>query len=101
MPGPRVARIALLLGLLTAPALAADSGPPAAKKVNLQKADLTPAAAARAIREATAIEVDVSALDAGKTFALDLKDADFWTAVGQLADRTDSKVVTTGGRIAL
>lgn len=101
MPAPYVARFAVVLGLLTAPALGADSGPPAAKKVTLQGGNLTPAKAAGAIRTATAIAVDVSALDAGKVFALDLRDADFWTAVGQLADRTDSKVVTTGGRIAL
>src|SRR5262245_1102270 len=101
MPCPAAARLALLFGLLTGPVLAANPGPPAAKKVTLREGNLTPATAARAIRTATAIDVDVSALDAGKTFALDLVNADFWTAVGQLADRTGSKVVTTGGRVAL
>ena len=101
MPGPSRTRFALLFGLLTAPVLAADSGPPAAKKVTLREGNLTPAAAARAIRTATAIDVDVSALDVNKAFALDLLNADFWTAVGQLAARTDSRVVTTGGRVAL
>ena len=94
-------RSALLLAVLAVPLLAADSGPPPAKKVTLRGDQLTPVQAARAIREQTTIDVDVSALEAEKTFALDLRDADFWTAVGQLADRTGSKVVTTGGRIAL
>ena len=101
MTGPSLPRLALLLGLLAAPVLAADPGPPPSKKVTLRGDKLTPADAARDLREKTAIDVDVSALDAGKTFALDLQDADFWTAVGQLADRTESKVVTIGGRVAL
>src|SRR4051812_15840766 len=101
MTGPSAARLALLCGLLAVPVLAADPGPPPSKKVTLRGDKLTPADAARALREKTAIDVDVSALDAGKTFALDLQNADFWAAAGQLADRTDSKVVTTGGRVAL
>jgi hypothetical protein len=80
--------------------LAADPGPPAAKKVSLRDT-VTPAKAAQSIREQTTIDVDVAALDAGKAVALDLRDADFWPAVAQLADRTDSKIVTTGGRVAL
>jgi len=101
MTGPSAVRLALLFGLVAAFALAADPGPPPSKKVTLRGDNLTPAKAARALWEKTAIDVDVSALDAGKTFALDLQNADFWAGVGQLADRTDSKVVTTGGRVAL
>lgn len=89
------------MALLAVPVSAADPGPPAAKKVTLRGDALPPAKAARAIREQTTIDVDVSALDAGKAVALDLRDADFWAAVGQLAERTGSKVVTTGGRVAL
>lgn len=101
MPRSFTARLALLLAVLAAPILAADPGPPAAKKVTLRGDSFTPAKAAREIGTQTTIDVDVSRLDAGKTFALDLQRADFWAAVGQLADRTGSKVVTTGGRVAL
>jgi hypothetical protein len=90
----------LLVGILAVPLLAADPGPPTAKKLTLRDT-VTPAKAAQAIREQTTIDVDVSALDAGKTVALDLQHADFWPAVNQLAERTGSKIVTTGGRIAL
>jgi hypothetical protein len=103
--GPVVTRplglTTLLIGLLAVPILAADPGPPAAKKVTLRDNALTPAKAAQAIREQTTIDVDVSALDAGKTVALDLHNADFWPAISQLAERTGSKIVTTGGRVAL
>ena len=101
MPGPRTAPIALALGLLALPVGAADSRPPAAHKVTLTGDKLTPAQAAKEIRTHASIEVDVSALDPAKTFALNLRDANFWTAVHQLADATGSKVVTTGGRVAL
>jgi hypothetical protein len=101
MTGPPAIRLTVLFGLLATLVLAADPGPPSSRKVTLRGDRLTPAAVARALRETTSIDVDVSALDAGKTFALDLQNADFWAAVGQLADRTDSKVVTTGGRVAL
>jgi hypothetical protein len=95
------ARVALLLGIMGAPMLAADSGPPSAKKVTLRDNSLSPAIAVRAIREQTTIDVDVSALDAGKTFALDLQNADFWTSVGQLADRTGSKITMSGTGVKL
>src|SRR4051794_1738830 len=101
MPGPSATRLTLLFGLLAAPPPAADPGPPPSKKVTLRGEAVAPADAARAIREQTTIDVDVSALGAGKAVALDLRDADFWTAVGQLAERTGGKVVTTGGRVAL
>jgi len=91
----------LFVALFAAPALAADPGPPASKKVTYRGDAVAVTEAARAIREQTTIDVDVSALDAGKKFALDLQNADFWPAVSQLADRTGSKVVTTGGRVAL
>src|SRR5438874_1240352 len=99
MPGPRPARPLLLVGLLALPLGAADSRPPAAHKVTLAGDRLTPADAARAIRQHASIDVDVSALDPSKTFALNLQQTDFWTAVHQLADATGSKVVTTGGRV--
>jgi hypothetical protein len=80
---------------------AVEPPPPPAHKVTLQGDKLTPAAAAKAIRERASIDVDVAALDPTKTFALNVQDADFWTVVGQVAEKTDSKVVTTGGRVAL
>ena len=101
MHGPSTAPVALLFGLLALPLSAADSSPPPAHKVTLQGDKLTPAAAARAIREQASIDVDVAALDATKTFNLNVQKADFWSAVQHLAAKTDSKVVTTGGRVAL
>src|SRR5436190_11374875 len=91
----------LLFAALASPVLAADANPPAAKKVTLAGAPLPPAAVARAIQEQTGITLDVSALDAGRPVPADFKDTDFWKALEQLADRTDSRIVTTGGRIAL
>jgi hypothetical protein len=101
MRGLSLARLTVTFGLLAVPVLAADPGPPAAKKVTLRDDAVTAAAAARAIRDQTTIDVDVSALDAGKKVALNLQNADFWPAVGQLAERTGSKIVTTGGRVGL
>ena len=75
--------------------------PLAAHKVTLKGDKLTPAMAAKAIRESTSIDIDVSALDSKKTFAIDLQNTDFWNALVQLAEKTGSKVVTTGGRIVL
>ncbi len=89
------------MAVLAVPALAADPGPPASKKVTLRGDAVTLGDAAQKIREQTTIDVDVSALDASKKVALDLQNADFWPAVGQLAERTGSKIVTTGGRVAL
>lgn len=101
MAGPSLARLTLIFGLWAVPILAADPGPPAAKRVTLRDGAITPAKAAQEIRSQTTIDVDVSALDAGKTVALDLQNADFWPAVSQLAERTGSKIVTTGGRVVL
>src|SRR5262245_40127986 len=101
MPGSLPNRLILVFGLLALPSWGADSTPPSAHKVTLVDDKLTPAAAAKAIRDHAGIEVDVSALNPSKTFSLNLKNADFWTAVGRVADATGSKVVTSGGRVAL
>jgi hypothetical protein len=93
------------LGLLfVAPAdtvLGSESAPPPAHKVTLAGTAVTAPATARTIREQTGIEVDVSALDPAAKINLNLQNADFWNAVGQLAEVTGSHVTTTGGRVAL
>jgi hypothetical protein len=91
----------LLFAALTSPVLAADANPPAAKKFTFTGPPVPPAAVARAIQEHTSITVDVSALDPANPVAADYRDVDFWKALEQLADRTDSRIVTTGGKIAL
>jgi hypothetical protein len=91
----------LLFALFANTILAAESAPPPAHKVTLTGTAVTAPQAARTIREQSGTEVDVKALDPMRTFALNLQNADFWTAVGQLANKTDSKVVTTGGRVVL
>jgi hypothetical protein len=91
----------LLFALAAGPVLAADANPPAAKKVTVTGAPAPPAAVARAIQEQSGIGVDVSALDPAKPVPADFRDLDFWKALEQLADRTDSRIVTTGGKIAL
>jgi hypothetical protein len=101
MTATRISCLGLLIGLVPFPLWAAEPGPPPAHKVTLKGDKLTPAAAVKIIREAASIEVDVSSLDPMKTFAIDVQNADFWTVVAQLADKTGSKVVTTGGRVAL
>jgi hypothetical protein len=80
---------------------AAEPPLPPAHKVTLQGDQLTPAMAAKAFRESASIDVDVAALDPLKTFAINVQNADFWTVIGHIADKTDGKVVTTGGRVAL
>jgi hypothetical protein len=93
--------LGILLAVFTATAFAVESAPPPAHKVKLTGTATNPPAAARTIREQTGIEVDVSALDPATKITLNLHNADFWNAVGQLADATGSHVATTGGRVAL
>jgi hypothetical protein len=90
----------LLLALATG-ARAADTAPPAPKQVMLDREPIAPAALAKAIKEQTGIDVDVSALDPTKQVTPDFGNVPFWTAVERLADRTGSRVVVTGGRVAL
>jgi hypothetical protein len=101
MSRPSRTLLPLLFAALASPVLAADANPPAAKKVTFTGPPAPPTAVARAIQEQTAIGVDVSALDAGKPVPVEFKDADFWKALEQLADRTDSRIATTGGKVAL
>src|SRR5215217_7238682 len=92
LPPSRTA-LPLLFAALASPVLAADANPPAAKKVTLTGPPVPPAVVARAIQEQTAIGVDVSALDASKPVPVEFRDTDFWKALEQLAERTDSRIV--------
>ena len=63
---------------------------------------MTPAAIAKAFKEQTGNELDVSAVTT-KPIAIDVKNADYWTAVEKLASATGSRLVVTGvdGRVSL
>src|SRR5262245_50701214 len=89
------------LVLVTGVALGADNSPPAAKKVSYTGDTAAPAALAKAIKQQTGIDVDVSSVDASKRVTANFKDVPFWTAVENLAEQTGSVVVTSGGRVAL
>ena len=90
-----------MLALTAGPALTAESALPTAKKVMFTLEPVPPAALAKAIKEQTGIDVDVSALDPSKHVTPDFNNVDFWTAVEKFAERTGSRVVTSGGRVAL
>jgi hypothetical protein len=93
-------RVFLLIGIITLPLFAADGTPPPARKVTITGEARPPADIAKAIREQTGTDVDVAALDP-KPIAADLQKLDYWTTVERLAERTASRVVMTGGRVAL
>jgi hypothetical protein len=93
-------RVLLLLGILTVPLHAADSTPPPARKVTITGEPKTLADIAKAIKEQTGTDVDVSALDP-KPVAADFQKLDYWTAVERLSERSGSRIVMIGGRVAL
>jgi hypothetical protein len=104
MSGTSVSRIGLaplVLALLGSPLSAGDLAPPPARKVTLGGNAQPLAALARAIKEQAGIDVDVSALDQTKVIAADYLKVDFWTAIERLAERSDSRITTIGGKIAL
>jgi hypothetical protein len=81
-------------------ASAADNKPPAAKKVT-SSGDAQPAAAwAKAIKEHTGIDVDVAGVDP-KPVALDKGNHDFWVGLEKLAEKTNSRIVSSAGRLSL
>ncbi|HKB01034.1 MAG TPA: hypothetical protein VKD90_02390 [Gemmataceae bacterium] len=91
----------LLFAALTSPVLAADANPPAAKKVTFGSEPVPVATLARVIQEQTGIAVDASALPADKPVSANYFQVDFWKALERFADETNSRIVTTGGKIAL
>jgi hypothetical protein len=97
----RLAQTLLALALAAGPAVAADNSPPAPKQVMFDRTPVPAAALAKAIKEQTGVDVDVSALDATKLVTPDFSNVPFWTAVEKLAERTGSRIVTTGGRVVL
>ena len=90
----------LFVPLSTALPAADRAAPPAAKQVNFGSEPVPVATLARVFQEQTGTAIDVSAIP-NKPTAADYAKVDFWTALGRLADRTDSRIVTTGGKIAL
>src|SRR5262249_2593541 len=97
----RLAQTLFALALAAGLATAADDSPPAPKQVMFDRKPVPPAELAKAIKEQTGIDVDVSALDSTKMVTPDFSNVPFWTAVEKLADRTGSHIVTTGGRVVL
>jgi hypothetical protein len=93
-------RVFLLLVVLALPVMAADGTPPPARMVTITGKPKTPADIAKAIKEQTGTDVDVSALDP-KPVPVDFEKLNYWTAVERLAERTGSRIVMTGGRVAL
>jgi hypothetical protein len=93
-------RVFLLFVIFTVPLLAADRTPPPARKVTITGEPKLPADLAKAIKEQTGTDVDVSALDP-KPVAADFEKLNYWTAVERLAERTGSRIVMSGGRVAL
>jgi hypothetical protein len=98
---PRIGLLLLMLGMLGSPVQAADLAPPPARKVALGSESKPLATLAREIKEQTGIDVDVSTLDQTKAIAADFINVDFWTAIERLAERSDSRVTTVGGKVAL
>src|SRR4051794_14638980 len=90
----------LLLVLVPLPSYASDATPPPGRTVAFTKEAAAPAEHAKRIKELAGIDVDVSALEA-KPVALPPEKSEFWPALERLAEATDSRIVTTGGRIAL
>jgi hypothetical protein len=94
--------ITFLLASLSFPTLThgEDSPVPPARKVEFAKDAASPADHAKTLKTSTGIDVDVSAL-AAKPIVLPTEKLDFWIALERLAAATDSRIVTTGGRISL
>ena len=83
------------------PTSAADSNPPAAKKVMIARSSKTPADVAKAIKEQTGIDIDITGVDP-KPISINFQNLDFWIAVEQLAKETGCRVVISNeGRISL
>jgi hypothetical protein len=90
----------LFVPLSTALPAADRAAPPAAKQVMFGSEAVPIATLARVFEEQTGIGVDVSALP-NKPTAANYHRMDFWAALELLAERTNSRIVTTGGKIAL
>ncbi len=92
-------RTILLLIAVATPVWAANTTPPAAQTVSIA-GTLTPAAIAKDIKEQTGNEIDVSNVDS-KPIAVKFEKLEFWNAVDQVAQRSGSRIVVSGGRIVL
>ncbi len=79
---------------------AAESDPPPGQQIAFLDTPMTPAAIAKVILEKAGTQVDVSTLP-DKPVTMGAKQLSFWQAVERLAEATDSRVVTTAGRISL
>jgi hypothetical protein len=95
------ALLPLLFVALSTAVPAADTTAPKAKTLSFIGEPVPPATLAKIIQEQLGIVVDVSALPADRRVTPDFAKVDFWTALERIAKRTDSQIVTTGGKIAL